>query len=220
MWLVPVSVVIRSFSLRPAPSADAPTEHISPSTMSTRNGVGDCGVDCLRDIASLAKSVAAGTLFSMCAADAVAVEPPIYLSHGGRAVMAHRDGIITLVREIDPEFRNQTQPVIGSRDVLDSLHPVGRFNRAARVCCRAVTFEPGFTGAPCCAWRSCPGRLPPSPCSNMKEDVRIRVHLPRQSSAWARAGGGGVGGGTLPKPDRRGGVPASVCTRPCHSRGA
>ena len=157
-----------------------------------------------RDIDSLAKSLAAGKIFDMCATHAggegeddhtaaATAEPPVYVSHGGLTVRVHRDGTTTPVLELDPEFRSRTS---SSCHVACSSPSVQWADVTVHGVPPGIKFEARFHGGTLLHVEELSRYHSPSSDSSSssafsatgesKEDVRIRVHLPCQPVGLAR----------------------------------
>ena len=176
-WLTPGSIILHKLSM---PDVGGEAEE-SPSP---------------NKIESLAKSLAAGKLFDMCASNADETgEVPMYVSRDGRAARVHRDGSTTPVCHVDRSFLAQmlsacqvacSSPSVRCVDlVVPGVPPgfkfEGRFHDSMLLRVEEVSRHPSsFSSAPALAADNVVSS------GGTKEDVHIRIHLPNCGVGVAR----------------------------------
>ena len=185
-WLTPGSIILHKLSM---PDVGGEAEE-SPSP---------------NKIESLAKSLAAGKLFDMCASNADETgEVPIYVSRDGRAVRVHRNGSTTPIRHVGRSFLGQmlsacqvtcSSPSVRCVDVMVPGVPPGikfegRFHNSTLLRVEEISRHPSSSpSSSSSSFPSAPALAPTAAngvSSGTKEDVRIRIHLPNCGVGVAR----------------------------------
>ena len=133
-------------------------------------------------------------------ADGDGEEPPIFISKFGLTVRVHRDGTTTPMREIDPRFRLRTSTAwlvtccssavrfidVTVPGVPPGVKFEGRFHQSTLLTVEELARRPSAPAAPATTQEGSAPFSVNSAGGETKEDVRLRVHLPRCPVGVAR----------------------------------